>query len=61
MCSPDLPGSEGIGWVILATRFSLPVSTTHTITGALIGTGLVMFPSDQIRSGLETMGPFAKS
>jgi len=27
-------------WVLLATRFGLPVSTTHAITGALCGVGL---------------------
>ncbi|MGZ7039880.1 MAG: inorganic phosphate transporter [Thermoanaerobaculia bacterium] len=30
-----------IGWLIIATRTGMPVSTTHSITGALIGTALV--------------------
>ncbi|HEY5648259.1 MAG TPA: inorganic phosphate transporter, partial [Nitrospiria bacterium] len=29
-----------IGWVLAASRISMPVSTTHAITGALCGTGL---------------------
>jgi PiT family inorganic phosphate transporter len=28
-------------WVAVATKFSMPVSTTHTITGAIIGAGVV--------------------
>lgn len=31
------------GWVLLATWAGLPVSTTHAITGALTGAGLVAF------------------
>lgn len=31
------------GWVLLATGTGLPVSTTHAITGALTGAGLVAF------------------
>ena len=31
------------GWVLIATRTGLPVSTTHAITGALAGAGLVAF------------------
>src|SRR5439155_14037323 len=31
------------GWVIFATFTGLPVSTTHAITGALTGAGLIAF------------------
>ncbi|MDP9379233.1 MAG: inorganic phosphate transporter [Chloroflexota bacterium] len=30
-----------IGWLLLATRTGLPVSTTHSITGAVVGVGMV--------------------
>ncbi len=33
------------GWVMFATSTGLPVSTTHAITGALTGAGLVAFGS----------------
>src|SRR4051812_4874853 len=33
------------GWVILATRTGMPVSTTHAIIGAMCGSGLVAFGS----------------
>ncbi|TAJ26081.1 MAG: inorganic phosphate transporter, partial [Nitrospirae bacterium] len=32
-----------IGWVLVASRFGLPVSTTHALTGAIVGAGLVAF------------------
>lgn len=37
------------GWVILATFTGLPVSTTHAITGALIGAGLVAVGRDHVQ------------
>ncbi len=27
-------------WLLLATKYSLPVSTTHSLVGALIGVGI---------------------
>ncbi len=30
-----------IGWLLIATRTGLPVSTTHALVGGLVGTGLV--------------------
>ncbi len=32
-----------IGWVLVASRTGLPVSTTHALTGAIVGAGLVAF------------------
>jgi PiT family inorganic phosphate transporter len=37
------------GWVIIATFTGLPVSTTHAITGSLIGAGLVAMGRDKIQ------------
>ncbi|MDF0672958.1 MAG: inorganic phosphate transporter [Nitrospira sp.] len=33
-------------WVLVATRSGLPVSTTHALTGAIVGTGLVAFGTE---------------
>jgi PiT family inorganic phosphate transporter len=33
-------------WVLLAAHTGLPVSTTHALTGAIVGTGLVAFAED---------------
>lgn len=41
-----LAGSTG--WVLLAARFGLPVSTTHAIVGAVTLTGVYAFGVDQI-------------
>ena len=35
-----------MAWVFLASRTGLPVSTTHALTGAIVGTGLVAFSGD---------------
>lgn len=49
VATPSFVLSVGIaaaGTVILATRFGLPVSTTHALMGALLGAGLASAPSD---------------
>ncbi|MEQ1626544.1 MAG: inorganic phosphate transporter [Nitrospira sp.] len=35
--------SGAMAWVLLASRTGLPVSTTHALTGAIIGAGLMAF------------------
>lgn len=41
------------GWVLLASRTGLPVSTTHAITGAIVGAAMISFgTSGLIWSGL---------
>ena len=32
-----------IGWILFASRTGLPVSTTHALTGAIVGGGLIAF------------------
>ena len=33
-------------WVLVATRSGLPVSTTHALTGAIVGAGLIAFGAE---------------
>jgi PiT family inorganic phosphate transporter len=35
-------------WVLVASRTSLPVSTTHALTGAIVGAGLAAFAGDEL-------------
>jgi len=35
-------------WVLIASRTGLPVSTTHALTGAIVGAGLAAFASDTL-------------
>ena len=47
--SPALALSVLIGamsWVLFASRTGLPVSTTHALTGAIVGTGMIAFAGD---------------
>lgn len=46
-------------WLHAATHFGLPVSTTHSIVGAVVGIGLVSFGLDGIALG--TMGQIMAS
>jgi len=46
--SPELAVSVLVGamaWVLLASRFGLPVSTTHALVGAIVGAGLAALGS----------------
>ncbi|OGR88878.1 MAG: hypothetical protein A2992_09390 [Elusimicrobia bacterium RIFCSPLOWO2_01_FULL_59_12] len=43
-----------IGWVMLSTRLGMPVSTTHTIVGSVVLTGIYTFGFDQILWGSLT-------
>lgn len=40
--------AAAIGWVLLATATGMPVSTTHALSGALVGGGLVVVGAGQI-------------
>ena len=35
-------------WVLIASRTGLPVSTTHALTGAIVGAGLAAFAGDEL-------------
>lgn len=35
-------------WVLVASRIGLPVSTTHALTGAIVGAGVVGLPTDAL-------------
>jgi PiT family inorganic phosphate transporter len=37
-----------MGWVLFASRTGLPVSTTHALTGAIVGAGLAAFTGDAL-------------
>jgi PiT family inorganic phosphate transporter len=43
----------GAATLFIASNFGIPVSTTHTITGAILGTGAVQNPA-RVRWGLAT-------
>jgi PiT family inorganic phosphate transporter len=52
------------GWVLLASRTGMPVSTTHAIIGALCGTGLVAFGNASVQwsaLGMKFAVPLALS
>jgi PiT family inorganic phosphate transporter len=37
-----------MAWIIFASRTGLPVSTTHALTGAIVGTGLIAFAGETL-------------
>ncbi|KAI9316556.1 phosphate-repressible phosphate permease [Obelidium mucronatum] len=43
-------------WVMIATRFGWPVSTTHSIVGALIGVGISAYGTDAVNWAWEGKG-----
>ncbi|KAI9332081.1 phosphate-repressible phosphate permease [Obelidium mucronatum] len=43
-------------WVMIATRFGWPVSTTHSIVGALIGVGISAFGTDAVNWAWDGKG-----
>lgn len=53
--SGSFPLAVAIGaclWVLLASRSGLPVSTTHALTGAIVGTGIAAGGIDGVRWAL---------
>ncbi len=73
LLAPGVPSSSilatavlaGAGlWVLVATRSGLPVSTTHALTGAIVGAGLVAFGTEGLlweRSGKKILLPLILS
>lgn len=43
-----------VGWVLLATRWRMPVSTTHAIVGSVVVTGWYAFGTDGVLWGAVT-------
>jgi PiT family inorganic phosphate transporter len=39
-----------MAWILFASRTGLPISTTHALTGAIVGTGLVAFAGEGLIS-----------
>ena len=35
-----------MAWVLFASRTGIPVSTTHALTGAIVGTGFIAFAGE---------------
>jgi inorganic phosphate transporter, PiT family len=51
--SGSAASAGGAATLFIASHFGIPVSTTHTITGAILGTGAVQNPA-RVRWGLAT-------
>ena len=52
------------GWVMFASRTGLPVSTTHAMTGAILGAAIVMKTADAVHwsaLGMTVLAPLALS
>jgi inorganic phosphate transporter, PiT family len=49
---PLAVAAAAAGTVLLATRFGLPISTTHALLGALLGAGLAVEPAAVLWGGL---------
>src|SRR3989442_249895 len=45
-------------WILIATLFRLPVSTTHTILGAVLLQGIVLFGAVSLRLAFLAIGAF---
>ncbi|KAJ2513663.1 hypothetical protein GGI11_004331, partial [Coemansia sp. RSA 2049] len=48
-------------WVISASKFGLPVSTTHSIVGAIIGVGIAAFGGEAIQWGYSGVAKIVTS